>query len=64
MRRCNTEAPGGTAPPLYTVISANIYVCCLSVLTSLAMMGLFNVRYRLEAGPGAGPAHSRHCVRI
>ena len=69
----DTEAPGpgGTAPPLYTVICANIYVCCLSVLTSLAMMGLFNVRYRLEAGPGArgpgpgaGAAHSRHGVLI
>ena len=33
---------------LYTTILANVYACTLSVLTSLAMMGLFNVRYRLE----------------
>ena len=30
------------------VVCANAYACILSVLTSLAMMGLFNVRYRLE----------------
>ena len=27
---------------------ANVYACVLSVLTSLAMQGLFNVRYRME----------------
>ena len=26
----------------------NVYACLLSAFTSLAMMGLFNVRYRLE----------------
>lgn len=45
----NDESPGASAKPeLYTVVCANFYVCALSVLTSLAMMGLFNVRYRLE----------------
>jgi len=39
---------GPTGVPAYTVVAANVYVCLLSVLTSLAMMGLFNVRYRLE----------------
>ena len=44
----NVEVPGAPKPTLYTVVCANLYVCVLSVLTSLAMMGLFNVRYRLE----------------
>ena len=30
------------------VVMANVYACVLSVLTSLAMQGLFNVRYRME----------------
>jgi hypothetical protein len=30
------------------VACAYVYACALAVLTSLAMMGLFNVRYRLE----------------
>ena len=30
------------------LIATTVYACCLSVLTSLAMMGLFNVRYRME----------------
>jgi len=45
----NDEDPEHPAKPkLYSVICANVYACTLSVLTSLAMMGLFNVRYRLE----------------
>jgi len=42
------EDDPNTKVPLYTVIMCNVYACLLSVLTSLAMMGLFNVRYRLE----------------
>jgi|TARA_B110000977_G_C11079482_1_gene492422 hypothetical protein len=30
------------------VVGTTVYACALSVLTSLAMMGLFNVRYRME----------------
>jgi hypothetical protein len=30
------------------VVATTAYACLLSVLTSLAMMGLFNVRYRME----------------
>jgi len=29
-------------------VATTVYACLLSVLTSLAMMGLFNVRYRME----------------
>lgn len=34
--------------PTYHLIMVNVYACLLSAFTSLAMMGLFNVRYRLE----------------
>jgi hypothetical protein len=34
--------------PTYTKGLVMFYACCLSVITSLAMLGLFNVRYSLE----------------
>lgn len=42
------DADGSASQELYTVVCANAYACILSVLTSLAMMGLFNVRYQME----------------
>jgi hypothetical protein len=34
--------------PTYTSRFVIFYACCMSVITSLAMLGLFNVRYSLE----------------
>jgi hypothetical protein len=34
--------------PSYTKGFVVFYACCMSVITSLAMLGLFNVRYSLE----------------
>jgi hypothetical protein len=34
--------------PTYTSRLVVFYACCMSVITSLAMLGLFNVRYSLE----------------
>jgi len=42
------EDPIDPGVPMYTLIMVNVYACLLSAFTSLAMMGLFNVRYRLE----------------
>ena len=47
------EAGGYTGEDVYDVTDYTrgfvmFYACCLSVITSLAMLGLFNVRYSLE----------------
>ena len=39
---------GASSPSASLVVWANVYACTLAVLTSLAMMGLFNVRYNME----------------
>jgi len=47
------EAGGYTGAEIYDIPSYSkglviFYACCMSVITSLAMLGLFNVRYSLE----------------
>ena len=48
LNESDTTGTNSSAAIPWHVSCAYVYACALSVLTSLAMMGLFNVRYRLE----------------